>query len=85
VPACCNASFADVPALDKAFDRWQKAANTAQLKAASKQAQLIFSQTLPFIPIVTPLVVWVHSKKVHGWLPLESNLYPFYNDVWLEK
>ncbi len=85
VPACCNASFAKVPALDQAFDEWQSAANVAQLKAAGKKAQLIFSEQLPFIPIVTPLVVWVHSKKVHGWLPLESNLYPFYNDVWIES
>lgn len=85
VPACCNASFARVPDLDRAFDEWQRAATVAQLRRAAKRAQLIFSRELPFIPIITPLVAWVHSRKVHGWSPLESNLYPFYNDVWLES
>jgi ABC-type transport system substrate-binding protein len=84
VPACCNASFANVPALDTAFNAWQSAATVTQLKAAAKRAQLVFAEQLPFIPLVTPLVAWVHTKKVHGWLPYESNLYPFYNDVWLE-
>jgi ABC-type transport system substrate-binding protein len=85
VPACCNASFAKVPALDSAFNAWQSAATATQLKAAAKRAQLVFAEQLPFIPLVTPLVAWVHTKKVHGWLPYESNLYPFYNDVWLES
>jgi ABC-type transport system substrate-binding protein len=84
VPACCNASFAKIPALDAAFDAWQSAGSVTQLKSAAKRAQLVFAQQLPFIPLVTPLVAWVHTKKVHGWLPYESNLYPFYNDVWLE-
>jgi hypothetical protein len=26
----------------------------------------------------------VNTKKVHGYLPLPWNLYPYYNDVWLE-
>jgi hypothetical protein len=38
-----------------------------------------------FIPIVTPLVNWVHTNKVHGWMPTELNLYPFYNDVWIQS
>jgi peptide/nickel transport system substrate-binding protein len=85
VPACCNASNASIPALDKAFDSWQKAANVAQLKRAAVQAQLITAQQLPFIPIVTPSVIWVHSKKVVGWVPNQANLYPFYNDVYIQK
>ena len=83
VPACCNAAFATIPALDKAFDDWQHARTTAQLKNAARRAQLVAAQQLPFIPVVTPHVVWVHTKKVHGWIPTEPNLYPFYNDVWL--
>jgi ABC-type transport system substrate-binding protein len=83
VPACCNAAFAKIPALDKAFDDWQHARTTAQLKSAASRAQLVAAQQLPFIPIVTPRVVWVHTKKVHGWVPTEPNLYPFYNDVWI--
>lgn len=85
VPACCNASNASIPTLDKAFDDWQKAANLQQLKRASARAQLIAAQQLPFISIVTPYVIWAHSKKVVGWVPNESNLYPYYNDVWLKQ
>ena len=85
VPACCNASNAKIPALDKAFDDWQKAGNVAQLKRAAARAQLITAQQLPFIPIVTPSVVWVHAKKVVGWVPNQANLYPFYNDVYIQK
>ena len=40
--------------------------------------------TAPFVPIFTPSNVWVNTKKVHGYLPLPWNLYPYYNDVWLE-
>lgn len=84
VPACCNASSANIPALDKAFDDWQKAANASQLKRASVRAQLVAAQQLPFVPIVTPYSIWAHSKKVVGWLPNEPNLYPFYNDVYIQ-
>ena len=83
VPACCNAAFAKIPALDKAFDDWQQARTTAQLKSAASRAQIVSAQQFPVIPIVTPHVIWVHTKKVHGWMPTEPNLYPFYNDVWL--
>lgn len=83
VPACCNASNANIPSLDKAFDAWQRAGTVGQLKAAAAKAQLITAQQLPFISIVTPYVIWAHSKKVVGWLPNEANLYPFYNDVYI--
>ena len=29
VPACCNASFTNIPPLDTAFDQWQHAANSS--------------------------------------------------------
>lgn len=80
-PACCNVTFIKIPALDKAFHDWQNAKSERQLRGASQRAQMIAAKQLPFIPIVTPHVVWVHSKKVIGWLPTQSNLYPFYNDV----
>jgi peptide/nickel transport system substrate-binding protein len=83
-PACCNASFAKIPALDRAFDDWQRAGSLVQLKAAAKRAQLIAAQQLPVVPIVTPVVTWAHDQKVHNWLPTQSNFYPYYNDVWVE-
>lgn len=84
-PNCCDYSLAKIPVLDAALNAWQHAASEAQLKAAARQAQLIAAQQLPFIAIVTPTNVWVHHKKVHGWMPTQSNLYPFYQDVWLES
>jgi peptide/nickel transport system substrate-binding protein len=84
VPACCNASFVDIPELDAAFDAWQQAANEDDLRAAASKAQLVAAEQVAFVPIVTPLVNWVHTKKVHGWMPTELNLYPFYNDVWIK-
>lgn len=84
-PACCNASFTEIPELDEAFLEWQNAANEDELRAAASKAQLIAAEQLPFIPILTPLSIWVHHNRVHGWMPLESTLYPYYNDVWLEQ
>lgn len=70
-------------ALD-AFKEWEGARSDAELAAASSKAQLIVAEQLPLIPIYTPNTVWVHNKKVHGWRPNRFNLYPFYNDVWLD-
>lgn len=83
-PACCNASFTKIPELDEAFKEWQTAGSEDELRAAASKAQLISAEQLPFIPILTPLNVWAHHKRVHGWLPLASTLYPYYNDVWIE-
>jgi hypothetical protein len=38
---------------------------------------------VPKIPILTTHNTWVVSKKVMGYTPLQTMLYPFYNDVWL--
>lgn len=73
------------PALKAAFDMWQTARSEKQLERAAKQAQLVWAQKLPKIPIVTRNDIWVHNKKVHGWQPSQTMLYPFYNDVWLEQ
>jgi len=67
-----------------AFDAWQTAANDEELEAAARQAQLIWAEKLPLIPIVTGNVIWANNKKVHGWMPTQTMLYPLYNDVWVE-
>jgi ABC-type transport system substrate-binding protein len=76
-----NGSHADLKA---AFDAWQSAANDEGLEAAARQVQLIWAEKLPLIPIVTGNVIWAHHKKVHGWMPTQTMLYPLYNDVWVE-
>ena len=70
--------------LTAAFKQWQTAKNDKQLQAAAQKVQLIWAAKLPKIPIVTRNDIWVHSKKVHGWNPTQTMLYPLYNDVWVE-
>jgi peptide/nickel transport system substrate-binding protein len=84
-PACCNFTNLKVPALDQAYADWQSAKDSDALAAASKTAQTVFADQLPFIPIVTPMNLWAHNKTVHNWLPTQPNLYPFYQDVFLTK
>jgi ABC-type transport system substrate-binding protein len=75
----------DIPELKQAFADWQSAATDEELKAAASRAQLIWAEQLPLIPIVTGNVIWAHHKKVHGWVPTQTMLYPLYNDVWVEQ
>jgi peptide/nickel transport system substrate-binding protein len=79
-----NWEHAKLPQLDAAHAKFQSARTPAQLVAASRNGQMIGAEQLPFVPIFTPSNVWVNTKKVHGYLPLPWNLYPYYNDVWLE-
>jgi ABC-type transport system substrate-binding protein len=79
-----NWQNARIKALDDQFTAWQHANSPAQLKAAAQAAQLVAAEQLPYLPIYTPNAVWVHNKKVHGWRPTATTLYPFYNDVWME-
>lgn len=82
-PSCCNFTYIDIPELDAAYDAWQSAKDEDALAAASQQAQTVFAEQVPFIPIVTPYNLWAHYKTVHGWLPTQPNLYPFYQDVFI--
>lgn len=78
-------SHASTPQTEKAFDAWSFAANDTQLEAAARKIQLTVAQYLPMMTIYVPHVIWVHTKKLHGYLPTNpNNLYPFYNDMWLE-
>jgi peptide/nickel transport system substrate-binding protein len=79
-----NWAHANLPALDAAHAQYQSARTPGQLLAASRKGQIVGAQQLPFVPIFTPSNVWVNTKKVHGYLPLPWNLYPYYNDVWLD-
>ena len=80
-----NWAHANLPALDAAHKAFQSAQTPQQLTAASRKGQMVGAEQLPFVPIFTPANVWVNTKKVHGYLPLPWNLYPYYNDVWLDS
>ena len=62
----------------------KKAANAEELKAAGDQFQLVIAEQLPTIPLVVRNSVWVSRPNVHGWLPHQYDIYPHYNDVWLD-
>jgi len=76
-----NWQFASVPALDNAYRLWLRAETDDELQRAASSIQLIVAEELPYIPLVVPHDVWVHSTQVHGWEPAPAILYPFYNRV----
>jgi peptide/nickel transport system substrate-binding protein len=79
-----NWGNAVVPQVDAAITAWQSAGNQDQLIAAGKQFQLACAEQLPFVPVINRDAFWVSRKRVHGWQPDQWNLYPYYNDVWLD-
>lgn len=79
-----NWQQADLPELDAAFEAWWHATDEAELRRAAATALRVGAEQLPLIPLYTPNTIWVHHRRVHGWRPTAPNLYPFYNDVWLE-
>ena len=73
-----------LPEIKAAVEAWQTAATDADLEAAAKQFQLAWAEQLPKISLLTTNNIWVAQNSVMGYTPLESNLYPLYNDVWLD-
>src|SRR6267142_464764 len=79
-----NWGNAVVPQVDAAIAAWQSAPDQGALVAAGKQFQLAIAEQLPFVPVINRDAFWVNRKNVHGWHPDQWNLYPYYNDVWLD-
>ena len=80
-----NWAHATVQSIDDAIATWQSAPDEAGLKKAAATFQVEVAKNLPIIPLVNRNNIWVSRKAVHGWLPHQWNLYPYYNDVWLES
>lgn len=78
-----NWAQAEVPEVDAAIDAWQNAANEDELRAAGIQFQMAVAEYLPTIPLVNRNAFWASRSNVHGYMPHQYMLYPFYNDVWL--
>lgn len=78
-----NWSNAKLPSIDAGIAKYQKARNQSQWNAASAALQVDIAKNLPLIPIVNRQAFFVNRKNVHGYLPHQWNLYPYYNDVWL--
>jgi peptide/nickel transport system substrate-binding protein len=79
-----NWSRAKVPAVDEAIEAWKQAANAEELRAAGNKFQVAIAESLPTIPLVVRNSVWVSRPNVHGWLPHQYDIYPHYNDVWID-
>lgn len=73
------------PAIDRECEIFFGAVDAKEEAEASQRLQVRSAEHLPFIPIYFPNTVWAHNKRVHGWRPTPTNLYPFYADVWLES
>jgi peptide/nickel transport system substrate-binding protein len=84
-PKCCNVSFVDLPELDRALVNWQTATDNEGLLGAARAVARIGAEQQPLINVVTPFSVWVVRKSVHNYSPTPLNLYPFYNDVWIQS
>ena len=79
-----NFSHAVEPRIDDAIAAWQVSSNDAEAQAAASEFQLAWAEQLPFLPIMNQNATFVHHNKVHGWQPFVWNLYPYYNDTWIE-
>jgi peptide/nickel transport system substrate-binding protein len=73
----------DLPDIAAAATKWQTAPDEATLEEAAREFQLAWAEQLPEIPILTRNDTWVHQTTVMGYTPLETMLYPFYNDVYI--
>jgi len=79
-----NWAHANIPEVDAAIKAWQTAGTEDELRAAGAQFQLAVAEHLPTIPLLNRNSIYINRKNVHGYLPHQWNLYPYYNDVWLE-
>lgn len=84
-PGLPNWSHANIPVVDEAITAWKNAANADELRTAGDQFQLAIAENLPTIPLVVRNSVWVQRPNVHGWQPHQYDIYPHYNDVWLDQ
>jgi len=79
-----NFSHAVEPRIDAAIEAWQTASTEEEGQQAQSEFQLAWAEQLPFMPIMNQNATFVHHNRVHGWQPFVWNLYPYYNDTWIE-
>jgi len=79
------AASGNIATINTACTAWQQAGNINQLARAASALQLSWARNVPKIPILTTHNTWVAQKKVMGYTPLQTMLYPLYNDVWINS
>jgi peptide/nickel transport system substrate-binding protein len=80
-----NWQRAAIPVIDEACDEWRTAPDATAQRSAAQRLQRACAEHLPLIPLYFPSAVWAHHRSVRGWEPFGANLYPLYNDVWIER
>ena len=80
-----NFSHVSDPAIDDAITQWRLAGTPEEAQVASSNFQLLWAETLPYLPLMNQYATFVHQNYVKGWQPFVWNLYPLYNDVWMDK
>ncbi len=80
-----NFSHATEPRIDAAIEAWLASGDEAAAQAAASEFQLAWAEQLPYLSIMNQNATFVHNNKVHDWQPFVWNLYPYYNDTWIEQ
>jgi peptide/nickel transport system substrate-binding protein len=80
-----NWQRAVVPQLEESVRDWYTAHTPEEHRRAASAIQTTIREQLPLIPIVTPVDVWINSRSVRGWNPNSANLYPIYQDTWIQE
>jgi peptide/nickel transport system substrate-binding protein len=80
-----NFSHAVEPTIDAAIAEWRLAGTPEAGVIASSKFQTEWADTLPYLPLMNQYATFVHHNYVKNWAPFVWNLYPLYNDVWLDK
>jgi hypothetical protein len=73
------------PTIDAAIAEWRLAGTPEAGVIASSKFQTEWADTLPYLPLMNQYATFVHQNYVKNWAPFVWNLYPLYNDVWLDK
>ena len=79
-----NWQHASIPALDDALQDWLRATSWDALQDAASRAQRVAAEELPYVPLVIPDDVWVHTSRLRGLRPYPADLYPRYQEAWLD-
>jgi len=80
-----NFSHAIEPTIDAAIKEWRLSGTKEAAIAASSKFQTEWADTLPYLPLMNQYATFVHHNYVKNWAPFVWNLYPLYNDVWLDQ
>jgi peptide/nickel transport system substrate-binding protein len=80
-----NFSHAIEPTIDAAIKEWRLSGTPEAAIAASSKFQTEWADTLPYLPLMNQYATFVHHNYVKNWAPFVWNLYPLYNDVWLDQ